>query len=255
MDVSQGSAIVTGGGSGLGQATARRLAAAGAQVFALDLPQVVERVAGEDTDSGVRYLAGDITDEKTISAAISVATAELPLRSVVHCAGRGGDRVRILDRNGEPAPVDTFRNVIEINLVGTYTVLRLTASAMAKNEIIDGDRGAIVLTASVAAFEGQIGQTAYTAAKAGVHGITIVAARDLANRAIRVNTIAPGIFDTPMLGRLPEEMRARLAMSTSHPQRLGAAEDYAHMALSMLENSYLNGHTVRLDAGIRMSAR
>ena len=150
-------------------------------------------------------------------------SAHGPLRGVVHCAGRGGDRTRIVSRDGEPGPLDTFAEVIRVNLIGTYNVLRLAAARMARTEPIDGERGAIVLTASVAAFDGQIGQTSYTAAKAAVHGITLVAARDLASRLIRVNTIAPGVFDTPMLGRLREDIRAGLESAVPHPSRLGAA--------------------------------
>jgi NAD(P)-dependent dehydrogenase (short-subunit alcohol dehydrogenase family) len=175
---------------------------------------------------------------------------------VVHCAGRGGDRTRILDKNGAPGDLATFTEVIRVNLIGTYNVLRLAASKIAENETLDdGDRGAIVLTASVAAFDGQIGQTSYTASKAGVHGMTLVAARDLASRQIRVNTIAPGIMDTPMLGRLREDIREGLAATVPHPKRLGNPEDYARLALEMLENSYLNGQTVRLDGAIRMAPR
>jgi NAD(P)-dependent dehydrogenase (short-subunit alcohol dehydrogenase family) len=173
----------------------------------------------------------------------------------VHCAGRGGDRLRILDRDGIAAPLQSFRDVLEINLIGTYNVLRLGAARIARSEPQDGERGAIVLTASVAAFDGQIGQTSYSASKAAVHGITLVAARDLASRLIRVNTIAPGIFDTPMLARLRDDIRADLAEAVPHPKRLGNPEDYAHLAASLLENGYLNGETVRLDGAIRMPPR
>jgi NAD(P)-dependent dehydrogenase (short-subunit alcohol dehydrogenase family) len=177
------------------------------------------------------------------------------LRAAVHCAGRGGDRMRILDKNGDPGSLDTFAEVVRVNLVGTYNVLRLAAARIARAEPVDGERGAIVLTASVAAFDGQIGQTSYTAAKAGVHGITLVAARDLASRLIRVNTIAPGVFDTPMLARLRPDIREALEQSVPHPSRLGAPDDYARMAVSLLENSYVNGETIRLDGAIRMPPR
>jgi NAD(P)-dependent dehydrogenase (short-subunit alcohol dehydrogenase family) len=173
----------------------------------------------------------------------------------VHCAGRGGDSSRILDRDRRPGPLDGFEQVLAVNLVGTYNVLRLAAARMSGNEIEDGDRGAIVLTASVAAFDGQIGQTSYTASKAGVHGITLVAARDLASWAIRVNCIAPGTFDTPMLARLRADIREGLSASVPHPKRLGDPDDYAQMAVSLLENGYVNGHTVRLDGAIRMAPR
>jgi NAD(P)-dependent dehydrogenase (short-subunit alcohol dehydrogenase family) len=190
-----------------------------------------------------------------VSAALDVAREMGDLRGVVHCAGRGGDRVRILDRSGAPGPLDSFAEVVRVNLIGTYNVLRLSAAALAQNEPSDGDRGAIVLTASVAAFDGQIGQTAYAAAKAGVHGLTLVAARDLASRQIRVNTIAPGIFDTPMLGRLEDRVRDSLAATVVHPKRLGDPADYARLAVEMLQNSYLNAATIRLDGAIRMAPR
>ncbi len=173
----------------------------------------------------------------------------------MHCAGRGGDRVRILDREKNPASLDSFRDVLEVNLIGTYNVLRLAASRIARNEPIDSERGAIVLTASVAAFDGQIGQTSYTASKAAVHGITLVAARDLASVGIRVNTIAPGVFDTPMLARLRDDIREGLAADVPFPKRLGRPDDYADLALTLLQNGYVNGETIRLDGSIRMAPR
>lgn len=252
MKLEGSTVIVTGGGSGLGEATARRLAASGATVCVVDLApagdQVPEHVAA--------YASADITDEDALSAAFASFSAEHgPVRGVVHCAGRGGDRVRILDKDGNAAPLNTFAEVIKVNLFGTYNVLRLGAREIAKAEPIDGERGAIVLTASVAAFDGQIGQTSYTASKAAVHGITLVAARDLGSRLIRVNTIAPGVFDTPMLSRLREDIRQALEASVPNPSRLGGPDDYAHMAAALLENSYVNGETVRLDGAIRMPPR
>jgi NAD(P)-dependent dehydrogenase (short-subunit alcohol dehydrogenase family) len=250
------SALVTGGASGLGLATARRLVEAGAaRVVLLDLPASPGEQAAADLGKAAHFVPGDITDEAGVQAALDAAEEAAPLRAVVHCAGRGGDRVRIIDKQRTPGALETFEQVLRINLVGTYNVLRLAAARMSGNEVVDGDRGAIVLTASVAAFDGQIGQTSYSASKAGVHGITLVAARDLASWAIRVNTIAPGVFDTPMLARLRDDIRQGLADSVPHPKRLGNAEDYAHMALSLLENSYVNGHTVRLDGAIRMAPR
>jgi len=250
------SALVTGGASGLGLATARRLIDRGAaRVVLVDLPTSPGEESAAGLGSAARFVAADITDDGGLNGALDAAEEAGPLRAVVHCAGRGGDRLRIIDKQRQPAPMDSFESVLRINLIGTYNVLRLAAARMSGNEIEDGDRGAIVLTASVAAFDGQIGQTSYAASKAGVHGITLVAARDLASWAIRVNTIAPGVFDTPMLARLRDDIREGLAASVPHPKRLGGADDYAHMALSLLENSYVNGHTLRLDGAIRMAPR
>jgi NAD(P)-dependent dehydrogenase (short-subunit alcohol dehydrogenase family) len=249
------SALVTGGASGLGAATARVLVEAGAHVVITDLPgssgaEVAARLGGS-----ARFVGADIVEEDQLATALDEAEGAGPLRAVVHCAGRGGDRLRILDKAGRPGPLESFEDVLRVNLAGTYNVLRLAAARMVKHEAVDGDRGAFVLTASVAAFDGQVGQTSYAASKAGVHGMTLVAARDLASWQIRVNTIAPGIFDTPMLARLPQDLRAGLAASVPYPKRLGDAGDYAHMARALLENAYVNGETVRLDGGIRMAPR
>ena len=173
----------------------------------------------------------------------------------MHCAGRGGDRLRIIDRERVPGSFDSFADVVRVNLLGTYNVLRLAAARISGNEVVDGDRGAVVLTASVAAFDGQIGQTSYAASKAGIHGMTLVAARDLASWQIRVNTIAPGIFDTPLLARLRDDIREGLAAGVPHPKRLGNPDDFAQLAVSLLENEYVNGETIRLDGGIRMAPR
>ena len=249
------SALVTGGSSGLGLATVRRLLAAGAKVGIADLnPPSDEDLAS--LGAGVRYAKTDITDEAAVNEALDAfEAAHGPLRAVVHCAGRGGDRVRILDKEGNPGSLETFAEVVRVNLVGTYNVLRLGAARIARTEPVNGERGAIVLTASVAAFDGQIGQTSYTASKAAVHGITLVAARDLASKQIRVNTIAPGTFDTPMLARLRQDIRDSLAAAVPHPRRLGNPDDYAHLAVSLLENPYVNGETIRLDGAIRMPPR
>jgi NAD(P)-dependent dehydrogenase (short-subunit alcohol dehydrogenase family) len=249
------SALVTGGASGLGLATARRLIEQGATVVIVDLPSSSGQEVASSLGAGTRFVAADVTDEDTVRTALDGAQENGPLRAVVHCAGRGGDRVRIIDKERNPGPLDTFTEVVRINLIGTYNVLRLAAAAMSGNDPLDGERGACILTASVAAFEGQIGQTSYTAAKAAVHGITLVAARDLASWNIRVNTIAPGVFDTPMLARLREDVRESLSATVPHPRRLGRAEDYAQLAVSMLENPYLNGETVRLDGALRMAPR
>jgi NAD(P)-dependent dehydrogenase (short-subunit alcohol dehydrogenase family) len=248
-------ALVTGGASGLGLATARRLIEAGALVTLVDLESSDGEQVAAELGGRTRFTAADVTDETGFAAALDVATSSGALRALVHCAGRGGDRLRILDRDGNPGSLDSFADVLHTNLIGTYNVLRLSAARMSENEPEDGDRGACVLTASVAAFDGQIGQTSYTASKAAVHGITLVAARDLASRQIRVNTIAPGVFDTPMLGRLRADIRESLADSVPHPKRLGSADDYAQLAISLLQNSYLNGETIRLDGAIRMAPR
>ncbi|WP_416967976.1 SDR family NAD(P)-dependent oxidoreductase [Streptomyces sp. 4F14] len=255
MHIDGSSALVTGGASGLGRATARRIIERGGRVVLADISEEegVKAVAG--LGAHATFVRADVTDETEVTAALDAASRRGTLRWVVHCAGRGGDRTRIIDRDRVPGGLDTFAEVVRVNLIGTYNVLRLAAARLAGNETVDGDRGAIVLTASVAAFDGQIGQTSYTAAKAGVHGITLVAARDLASWQIRVNTIAPGIMDTPMLGRLRADIREGLAATVPHPRRLGEPDDFARLAVEMLENPYLNGQTVRLDGALRMAPR
>ena len=255
MHINGLSALVTGGASGLGLATARRLVEGGAAVVIVDLPGSPGLEVAAELGEKARFVPADVTDENGVGEALDAAEENGPLRAVVHCAGRGGDRLRILDRNRVPAAVEGFAEVVRVNLIGSYNVLRLAAARMSGNELLDGDRGAVVLTASVAAFDGQIGQTSYTASKAAIHGITLVAARDLASWQIRVNTIAPGAFDTPLLGRLPQELRDSLSAAVPHPKRLGAPDDFAHLAVSMVENPYLNGETVRIDGGIRMAPR
>jgi NAD(P)-dependent dehydrogenase (short-subunit alcohol dehydrogenase family) len=253
------SALVTGGASGLGLASARELVSRGATVVLADLAGSPGAEAAEELnrirDGAAWFVPADVTDPDAFGEALDAAEQRGPLRVLVHCAGRGGDRKRILGRDRTPGELESFVEVLRINLVGTYNALRLAAARMAANEPLDGDRGACVLTASVAAFDGQIGQTSYTASKAGVHGITLVAARDLASWQIRVNTIAPGVFDTPMLGRLREDIRDGLAASVPHPKRLGDPADFGRLAADMVANSYLNGQTIRLDGSIRMAPR
>ena len=255
MKIDGVAAVVTGGASGLGLATAARLVSRGAHVVLADLSTSDGREAAAHLGSKAQFIAANVLDERSFGEALDAAERFGPLRAVVHCAGRGGDRLRILDKEGNPGDPDSFAEIIRINLFGTYNVLRLSAARIAKNEPKEGDRGSIVLTSSVAAFDGQIGQTAYTASKAAVHGITLVAARDLASQQIRVNTIAPGTFDTPMLSRLRDDLRDALANTVPHPKRLGDPADYAHMAIALLENPYVNGETVRLDGAIRMPPR
>jgi NAD(P)-dependent dehydrogenase (short-subunit alcohol dehydrogenase family) len=245
-------AVVTGGASGLGRATAERLIKQGAKLVIVDLPNSVGAAAAREI--GATFAPADITDETQVRAAFAMAESIGPVRATIHCAGRGG-AVRVLDKEGRPGSLDLYASVISTNLVGSFNVLRLAAASMAQNEMIEGERGAIVLTASVAAFEGQIGQIPYAASKAGVVGMTIVAARDLANRAIRVCTIAPGIFDTPMLARVTPEIREALNRSVPHPSRLGRPEEYALLAEHIIANPMLNGETIRLDGALRMAPR
>ncbi|MFS8198375.1 SDR family NAD(P)-dependent oxidoreductase [Streptomyces sp. CWNU-52B] len=255
MDVQGISALVTGGASGLGLATARRLLNSGAEAVTLvDLPTSDGETAARTLGPRARFVAADVREPDQVEAALEAAGAAGPLRALVHCAGRGGP-VRLVDRNGEPGSLDTYRTIIEINLIGTFNVLRLAAARMARNEPLNGDRGVCVLTASVAAYEGQIGQIPYASAKAGIVGMTLVAARDLASKAIRVCTIAPGTFDTPLLSRLSDDVRASLAGTVPHPSRLGDPAEFARLAEAIIENGMLNGETIRLDGAIRMAPR
>ena len=254
MNVHGISSLVTGGASGLGLATSRRLVDAGAHVVIADLPSSAgENVAAELGDQA-RFVAADVRSEAEVGAALDAAEAAGPLRCVIHCAGRGG-AVRLVEKDGSAGSLELYSEVVAVNLIGTFNVLRLAAARMAKNEPQDGDRGVCVLTASVAAYEGQIGQIPYASSKAGIVGMTIVAARDLASKQIRVCTIAPGTFDTPLLARLPEEVKASLAETVPHPPRLGAPDEYARLALHIVENGMLNGETIRLDGAIRMAPR
>jgi NAD(P)-dependent dehydrogenase (short-subunit alcohol dehydrogenase family) len=246
------SALVTGGASGLGAATARRLAAAGAHVVVLDLN--TELATESAAEIGGSPAIGDVTDPAAVDAALDVAEQHGPVRALVHCAGKGGT-VRLVNRDGTPGDLALYQQLININLVGTFNTLRLTAARMAANELVDGERGVCVLTASVAAWEGQIGQIPYASAKAGVVGMTLVAARDLATKGIRVNTIAPGVFDTPILARFSQEIRDGLGDQVPNPARLGQPDEFAMLAQQVVENPYLNGETIRLDGAIRMSPR
>lgn len=254
MNIQRSSVVVTGGASGLGLATATLLAEQGAHVLIVDLEASNGEAEAAELGDSVEFAAADITDTDSLGAALDRAVEMGPLRAVVHCAGIGGP-IRIVGDDGEPAPLDRYSRVVNVNLIGSFNVLRLAAARMAKNEPLDGDRGVIVLTASVAAFEGQIGQIAYASSKAGIHGMTIVAARDLASKAIRVCTIAPGTFDTPLLARLPQEILDSLGRAVPHPSRLGQPKEYASLASHIISNPVLNGETIRLDGAIRMPPR
>ncbi|MBN6056719.1 SDR family NAD(P)-dependent oxidoreductase [Nonomuraea sp. RK-328] len=245
---------VTGGASGLGLATARRLVEAGAKVVVIDLPGSAGADVVKELGEAATFVPADVTDADQFAAALDVADGFGGLRGLVHCAG-AGRRLRLLDKKGDPGSLEDFEWVIRLNLIGSFNALRLAAARMARHDEVDGERGAIVLTASVAAFEGQIGQIPYTAAKAGIVGMTLTAARDLASRSIRVCTIAPGIMDTPLLARLREDVRASLEATVPNPARLGRPEEFARLACQILENGYLNGETIRLDGAIRMAPR
>jgi NAD(P)-dependent dehydrogenase (short-subunit alcohol dehydrogenase family) len=247
-------AVVTGGASGLGLATARLLLERGAGVVIADLPSSSGAEVAEELGERVRFVPTDVTNEAQLETAFEAAEGFGDLRALVHCAGVGGT-VRLVERDGSPGSLERFTQVVNVNLIGTFNALRLAAARMARNESQDGDRGVCVLTASVAAFEGQVGQIPYASAKAGIVGMTIVAARDLAGKGIRVCTIAPGTFDTPLLARLPEKTKASLAEAVPHPSRLGSPEEYAALATHIIENPMLNGETIRLDGAIRMPPR
>jgi NAD(P)-dependent dehydrogenase (short-subunit alcohol dehydrogenase family) len=255
MDLKGASAIVTGGASGLGLATVHGLVAGGAEhVVILDLPTSSGQERARELGESVSFAPADVTDPLAVNAAIAEATRRAPLRVLVHCAGRGGT-VRLVERDGQPGSLELYETVVRVNLVGTFNVLRLAAAQMACNTPVDDERGVCVLTASIAAWEGQIGQIPYAAAKAGIVGMTVVAARDLATRQIRVCCIAPGPFDTPILDRIPAEIKASLAASVPHPRRLGRPGEYAALALHIVANPMLNGETIRLDGAIRMAPR
>ncbi|RBM19354.1 3-hydroxyacyl-CoA dehydrogenase [Prauserella sp. PE36] len=252
MQITDTAAIVTGGASGLGGATARALAEQGARVFALDLAAAIEKAEQVD---GVTYVEADVTDPEQVRAAVEQAAGSgVPLRTVVNCAGIGPS-ARILSKKG-PHDLNLFRKVVEVNLIGTFNVVTVAAEAMAKTEpLADDQRGVIINTASVAAYDGQIGQIAYSASKGGVVGMTLPAARDLASHGIRVMTIAPGIIDTPMLATVSDEFRAGLAAGVPFPKRLGRPDEYAQLALYIVQHDYLNGEVIRLDGSLRMAPR
>jgi NAD(P)-dependent dehydrogenase (short-subunit alcohol dehydrogenase family) len=243
-------ALVTGGASGLGAATVRRLAAGGAKLMIVDRDEARGQALAAEVGGG--FAKADVTDPAQVEAAVAAAAQLGTLRIAVSCAGVGFAS-RTIDRTGKPHDLDAFKTVVGVNLIGTFNVLRLAAAAIARTEPLEhGERGVIVNTASVAAFDGQIGQIAYAASKGGVAAMTLPAARDLAPAGIRVVTIAPGIFDTPMLGTLPDERRAALAADVVFPKRLGDPAEYGGLVAAIVETGYLNGETIRLDGSIRM---
>jgi NAD(P)-dependent dehydrogenase (short-subunit alcohol dehydrogenase family) len=252
VKISGAAAIVTGGGSGLGRATAEALAAKGARVAVIDLNPAAAEEAAKAV--GGLALVWDVADEASASAAVAKAeAAHGPARILVNCAGIGVAK-RVVGRDG-PHPLADFDRVIRVNLIGTFNMIRLASAGMAKLEPIDGERGAIVSTASVAAFDGQIGQAAYSASKGGVVAMTLPIARELAQFGIRVNTIAPGIFFTPMLLGLSQAAQDSLGQSVPFPARLGQPAEYAALAVHLVENGYINGETIRIDGALRMAPR
>ncbi|MDT0307337.1 SDR family oxidoreductase [Streptomyces sp. DSM 44917] len=253
MDITGSAALVTGAASGLGAATAAALAGRCRTVYGLDVPRAV--TAAEQPPDGVTLLPADVTDETQVRRALAAAGADgAPLRLAVNCAGIAPS-ARILGRQG-PHDLGLFRRALEVNLLGTFNVLRLAAGLMARQQPdAGGQRGVVVNTASIAAFEGQVGQVAYAASKAGVAGMTLAAARDLAQHGIRVVTIAPGLVDTPMMAGFGDEVRAGLAASVPFPQRLAEPAEFARLVVMIAAHDYLNGETIRMDGALRMAPR
>ena len=253
MKIDDAVALITGGASGLGLATAKALLDHGAQVVILDLPTSKGEVVAKELGDRVRFAAADVTDTEAVGAALDVAESLGPVRVVVNCAGTG-DAIRVLGKQGV-YPLENFIRVVNVNLIGTFNVLRLGAERIANTDLVGEERGVIINTASVAAFDGQIGQAAYSASKGGVVGMTLPIARDLASKAIRVVTIAPGLFDTPLLALLPEEAKKSLGAQVPHPSRLGKPDEYGALAVHIVENPMINGEVIRLDGAIRMAPR
>ncbi len=253
MQLNGMAAIVTGGGSGLGAATAERLAKAGCRVAALDIHEAAAQATA--ARSGGIGIKCDVADSASAEAAIAAArAAHGPVRILVNCAGIG-NAGRIVGREG-PLKLDAFERVIRVNLIGTFNMLRLAAAEMSENEPLEeNERGVIVNTASIAAFDGQVGQAAYAASKGGVVSLTLPAARELARVGVRVMTIAPGLFQTPMVAQLPPEIQASLGASIPYPSRLGLPEEYAALVEHIVTNRFLNGETIRLDGALRMAPR
>lgn len=253
MDTSGKWVVVTGGASGLGFATARRMAARGARIAIIDLPTSDGAAVATELPDAI-FCPADVTDDAAVRDAFAAVEARGALAAVVHCAGRGGT-FRVLDKSGAPSDPALFELILRINVMGSLNVLRHGAALMARNEPEDGERGVIVLTSSIAAYEGQIGQLPYATSKGGIISMGFVAARDLAKTRIRVCTIAPGVFDTPILSRFGDEQKAALGSTIPHPNRLGRPDEFARLAEHVIDNPMLNGETIRLDGAMRMAAR
>ncbi|MET0954089.1 MAG: 3-hydroxyacyl-CoA dehydrogenase [Aeromicrobium sp.] len=254
MDIANTVALVTGGASGLGRATVEALLARGGKAVILDLPGSPGEALAKELGDSVRFAPADVRDADAVQAAVDLASELGDLRIAVNCAGLG-DAIRTVGRDGTPYPLDKFQRVVEINLIGTFNVIRLAAARMAALEPVGEERGVVINTASAAAFDGQIGQAAYSASKGGIVGMTLPIARDLSSLAIRVVTIAPGLFDTPLLAQMPDEAKAALGKQVPHPSRLGQPAEFGLLAAQIVENPMLNGETIRLDGAIRMAPR
>jgi NAD(P)-dependent dehydrogenase (short-subunit alcohol dehydrogenase family) len=254
MKIAGSVALVTGGASGLGEATVRQLVSKEAQVVIVDLNEDRGQALAAELGGVATFVRADVSNAEDVEAAVARATSIGTLRASINCAGIGIAK-RTIGKDGTPHNLGAFQKVISVNLFGTFNLLRLAASAMVGNEPEDGERGVIINTASVAAFDGQIGQVAYSASKGGIVGLTLPAARDLAKAQIRVVTIAPGTFDTPLLASLGEDIRAALAATIPHPSRLGRPGEFGALACHIVENSYINGEVIRLDGAIRMAPR
>ncbi|MBF6193715.1 3-hydroxyacyl-CoA dehydrogenase [Nocardia implantans] len=253
MEISNAVAAVTGGASGLGLATVRELHGKGAKVVIIDLPSSSGEAVAKELGDGVVFAAADVTNEEQVTAALDAAQELGDLRIAVNCAGIG-NAIKTVGKNGA-FPLADFTKVVNVNLIGTFNVIRLAAERIAKTDPVGEERGVIINTASVAAFDGQIGQAAYSASKGGIVGLTLPVARDLAAIKIRVVTIAPGLFHTPLFATLPDEAIASLGAQVPHPSRLGDPAEYAALARHIVENPMLNGETIRLDGAIRMAPR
>lgn len=254
MKIDGAVAMVTGGASGLGEATVRQWVGKGGKAVIVDLNQERGDALARELGASATFVAADVSDPEHISDAVGKATQMGTLRAAVSCAGIGIG-MKTVGKDGTPHDLAMFQKVIQVNLIGTFNVLRLAASAMLQNEPENGERGVVINTASVAAYDGQIGQVAYSASKGGIVGLTLPAARDLSRPGVRVVTIAPGTFDTPLLGQLSDEIRAALAATIPHPSRLGNPDEFGALACHVVENSYLNGEVIRLDGALRMAPR